>query len=232
MTRLRADNLSWSQGGRQILDQVSLSFAGLGPIFIIGPNGAGKSVLLRMLHGLLQPDSGAVLVDDRPLNMAARRAQAMVFQKPVMLRRSVQANLDFALNVAGRPASEAATWLEAAGLQDKVHQPAKSLSGGEAQRLAVARALAIGPKTLFLDEPTSALDPAATAHIEGLITRAVQDGVQVIMISHDIGQVRRLAQEVVMLHQGRVLETGPADVLMGAAERGETRAFVNGDLLV
>lgn len=232
MPHIVAKDLVLRRGGRVILDDVSLSCSALGPTLIMGPNGAGKSVLLRVLHGLIAPDLGAVHVDDVPLSRALRKTQAMVFQTPVLLRRSVRSNITFALRTSGQNINAADAWLERAGLKAKADQPARSLSGGEAQLLAVARALACGPQTLFLDEPTSALDPSATSAVETLIQEAVSEGVQVIMVSHALGQIRRLATDVIMLHEGQIVETGPAADVLHNPKHAATQAYLNGDIVL
>ncbi len=203
---------------------------------VLGPNGAGKSLLLRVLHGLVPQSEGQILWQGQPLNAAHLKSQAMVFQRPIMLRRSVMANLRFALKVRGfswrerlRRSEDA---LELAGLSHLAHRPARVLSGGEQQRLAIARALACGPKLLLLDEPTANLDPAATAHIETLIRNANDQGVTVLMVTHDQGQARRLAQDVVFLQDGRLAEAGRADVVLQSPRSDPLRAWLEGRLFV
>ncbi len=232
MARLVADAVALTRIGKRVLDGFSLRLDTPGPTCLIGPNGAGKSLALRVLHGLVPVDAGQVHLDDKPLTRTERLRQAMVFQKPVLLRRSTEANIAFALRASGQPPTEAARWLEVAGLSHLATQPARSLSGGEAQRLALVRALATAPEILFLDEPTSALDPAATARIETLIMDAAAGGIQVVMVSHDLWQVRRLAQRVVMMHKGRVIEDGPASDVLDTPREQETRAFLAGELLL
>jgi tungstate transport system ATP-binding protein len=210
-----AKNLCVQRSGKRILQDISLEIQTGGCTTLLGANGAGKSVLLRALHGLIPLSEGAVLWKGRPMTLSDRRAQAMVFQKPVLLRRSVRANLAFALKVRGiRGASASARLSEALGraqLEDLAGTPARLLSGGEQQRLAMARALATGPEVLFLDEPTASLDPASTYAIETLISEASAAGVTIVLVTHDIGQARRLSDQVVFLHRGRMAETGSAE---------------------
>ena len=153
----------------------------------------GKSLLLRLLHGLIPPTSGRVLWHGRSLDRAGRRAQAMVFQRPVMLRRSVMANVRFALDVRGVGSArrQAQKHMELAQLAAFAKQPARALSVGEQQRLAVVRALACEPEVLFLDEPTASLDPASTHAIEALIGEAHRNGVTIVMVT--MTSVRRVA---------------------------------------
>ncbi len=231
---LAARGLGYAAGGRVLLQDIGLGVAPGERLMVLGPNGAGKSLLLRLLHGLIAPAAGEVLWRGRALDVAARRAQAMVFQKPVLLRRSVRANLRFALAVRGlgRGAATQRTesLLEEAGLVALAHQPARRLSGGEQQRLALARALATGPEMLFLDEPTASLDPAATHRVEEMIRAANARGVTVVMVTHDAGQARRLGTRAVFLDHGRLTEEGPVAQLLDAPRSAPARAWAEGRL--
>ncbi len=232
---LTTRGLGYRAGGRQLIADLDLTLRAGRRTVILGANGAGKSLLLRLLHGLIAPSEGAVLWQDRPLDRAARRAQAMVFQRPVLLRRSVRANLQFALAVRGvRGAAQrdqAAAALEQAGLAHLANRPARVLSGGEQQRLALARALASAPELLLLDEPTSSLDPAATAAIEAQITAAHAAGITVALVTHDAGQARRMGDDAVFLHGGRVVEAGLARQVLSAPRSVPARAWLDGRLL-
>ncbi len=201
---------------------------------IMGANGAGKSLLLRLLHGLVQPSAGQVLWQGRGLDKRARRDQAMVFQRPVRLRRSVRANLRFALGVGGVRGTERTRRereaLEIARLDRLAARPARVLSGGEQQRLALARALACAPKVLFLDEPTASLDPASTRDIEALISEAHGRGVTIVFVTHDAGQARRMGDDIVFLHEGRVAEMGPATGVLDSPQSPAARAWLEGRL--
>ncbi|MFT7596964.1 MAG: tungstate transport system ATP-binding protein, partial [Paracoccaceae bacterium] len=162
--------------------------------------------------------------------------QAMVFQTPVLLRRSVAANLDYVLrrqrvSRADRRA-RIADLLEEGGLAGKARQPARSLSGGEAQRLAILRALACSPDILFLDEPTSALDPSATQAIESLIRGAAARGTRIVMVTHDIGQARRLGHDIVLMHGGKVAEHSLAHDFFDAPETRAAKRFLSGALIL
>ena len=176
------------------------------PTMILGPNGAGKSLLLRVLHGLTSPQTGRI---DFPGSLGQRDQQAMVFQRPVLLRRSVLENVAFALRARGgdyrRSWETARQWLERAGLGELADAPARRLSGGEQQRLAMVRALVCDPKLIFLDEPCANLDPRASVQIEHLIKSAVATGVKVIMVTHDQAQARRLGGEFILMHQGQIV---------------------------
>jgi tungstate transport system ATP-binding protein len=222
------------RGGRALLDGLSLTLGPGGVIALIGPNGAGKSLTLRLIAGLLAPDGGTVAWGDR---MApAKGAVALVFQRPVLLRRSAAANLDHALAVAGLPrparAARRAELLALGGLEALADRPARALSGGEAQRLALVRALAAGPRLLLLDEPTASLDPHATAAIEALIARVAAQGTTVLIVTHDMGQARRLADRAVFLHAGRVAEDAPADRLLTDPQSPQAQAYLAGRLLL
>ena len=231
---LQARGLCFAAGGKRLIDGIDADIALHRRTVIMGANGAGKSLLLRLLHGLLRPSTGEVLWQGRPLDREGRRRQAMVFQRPVVLRRSVLANLRFALSVRGiaggeRTAREAEA-IERARLGDMAHMPARVLSAGEQQRLAVARALACAPRALLLDEPTASLDPASTHAIERLIGEAHKSGVTIVMVTHDLGQARRLADDLMFLHAGRLVESGPASEVLGAPRSDAARAWLEGRL--
>lgn len=228
---LSVANLCLDLGGRRILKGVDLDLEACGCTAILGPNGAGKSQLLRVLHGLVPPTSGRVDWNGKsPAEVTAR--QAMVFQRPVLLRRSVAANLDFVLRARGLPPDRRDALLDHVGLAHKARQPARLLSGGEAQRLALARALATGPEVLFLDEPTASLDPASVNRIEQIVRQAVAQGTRVLFVTHDIGQARRIADEVVFLHDGRVLERAPVTRFFPRPQTAAARAHVSGGLVI
>ncbi|WP_037307351.1 ATP-binding cassette domain-containing protein [Ruegeria halocynthiae] len=232
---LSVDGVGITRKGKALLDVSRLSLDGPGPTLILGPNGAGKSLLLRCLHGLIVPDQGQVRQDGAILNAEHKARQAMVFQQPVLLRRSVAANLDFVLKRQGLPRATRKIRIEEllaeGGLDGKTRQSARSLSGGEAQRLAILRALALEPETLFLDEPTSALDPSATQMIERMILRASTRGVRIVMVTHDIGQARRLAADIVMMQGGHVVEHGAAKQVLDAPESDAARRYLAGGLV-
>lgn len=230
---LRAEALGFAAAGVPILGGVTLGIEAGPPTLVVGPNGAGKSVLLRLLHGLLAPTAGQVLWSAGP--GGARRRHAMVFQRPVLLRRSVLANVLYPLRLAGlaRAEAEARARLALAlvGLALLAGRAARRLSGGEQQRLALARAAALDPEVLFLDEPCASLDPAATRAVEEIIATLAARGTKIVMTTHDLGQARRLAGEVVFLHRGRVLEHAPAARFFATPATPEAAAFLRGDLL-
>ncbi|MDX1576546.1 MAG: ATP-binding cassette domain-containing protein [Kiloniellales bacterium] len=222
---------SYEAQGQRLIDRLSLVF-GAGPrSIVLGPNGAGKSLLLRLCHGLLRPTSGRVAWS-RP---QAARHQAMAFQRPVLLRRSALANVTYPLALRRVPRRHrkqlALAALERAGLAELAQRPARVLSGGEQQRLALARAWVLEPQVLFLDEPTANLDPGATRRIEALIDGFHRNGTKIVMTTHDLGQARRLADEVLFLHRGRLVERAPAQTFFHAPRSREAAAFLKGELL-
>jgi tungstate transport system ATP-binding protein len=225
---LRIEHLTFVAGGRAIIDGISLDIEAGPSTIILGANGAGKSVLMRLMHGLLLPSAGRVAWRAA----GPRRQQAMVFQRPVMLRRSALANVVYALEVSGLPATEkvAMEALEEVGLAHLAHRPARILSGGEQQRLALARAWALHPEVLFLDEPTANLDPGATREVETIIKAFDAAGTKIVMSTHSLGQARRLGDEVVFLHLGRVAERAPVDRFFPRPASAEAAAFIKGEL--
>jgi tungstate transport system ATP-binding protein len=230
---LRLEELCFAADGRALVDRVSLEI-GAGPsTILLGANGAGKSLLMRLMHGLLVPTSGRVSWSNGDASRV-RRGQAMVFQRPVMLRRSALANVTYALEVAGVPRRERAKLAREAlaevGLAPLAHRPAKVLSGGEQQRLALARAWALHPEVLFLDEPTANLDPAATREIETIIRAFDAAGTKIVMSTHNLGQARRLGDEVVFVHEGRVLERAPVESFFRQPATAEAAAFIKAEL--
>ena len=227
------EQVTLHRSGRAVVDGLSCLFPGQGVTALIGPNGAGKSLSLRLLAGLIAPDRGTVrFAEGRP----APRDLAMVFQKPVLLRRTVGANLDHALAAyrtdrRTRPDLRSRL-LEQGELTALANRPARKLSGGEQQRLALVRALAAGPRYLLLDEPSASLDPASTAKIEALICAAANEGTAVVLVPHDQAQASRLADRVVFLHQGRAVETGTAEGFFQKPQTKEAEAYLSGELLV
>lgn len=237
---LSGNDLTLSLGGRRLLDGIDITVKdnsnGTGITMVMGPNGAGKSLLLRTLAGLVTPDAGTVQWNgDTPSRKLAHRL-GFVFQKPVLLRRSVIANLLHALKATGitrlERGARAQMALDQAGLSHLAKAPARVLSGGEQQRLALARALAAKPELLMLDEPTASLDPASTAAIEALVLDAAASGTRILFVSHDIGQARRLADDVLFLHDGRVTEQTSAQTFFDTPASNQARDFLKGRLLL
>lgn len=230
---LRLAEVGYSAGDTQILHAISVTFEA-GPVSVIlGANGAGKSVLLRLCHGLLTPTAGRIAWDGGFAG-DPRRRQAMVFQRPVMLRRSALANVAYGLALAGRGRVErielARRTLDRIGLLSLAERPARLLSGGEQQRLALARAWVLRPEVLFLDEPTANLDPSATRAVEIIIRDIAAEGTKVIMTTHDLGQAKRLADEILFLHRGRLIERADRATFFTQPATPEAGAFLRGDL--
>jgi tungstate transport system ATP-binding protein len=226
------EGVGFDARGRRILDGISVRLADRARTVILGPNGAGKSVLMRVCHGLLKPARGSVRWNAGGPHRPG--TQAMVFQRPVLLRRSVLANVEYALKLAGvergRARACAQRALDRVGLAQVANRPARVLSGGEQQRLALARAWALEPQVLFLDEPTSSLDPSAAMEVERIIQAIHEAGTKVIMSTHNLGQARRLADEILFLFDGRIEEFAPADEFFRRPRSATAAAFIRGEL--
>jgi len=230
---LALEEMSFAAGGRTIIEPLSLAIEAGPSTIILGANGAGKSVLMRLMHGLIAPSSGTIRWSD-PDPEWLRRKQAMVFQRPVMLRRSALANITYALELARVPRAErvalAFEALESVGLPHLAHRPARVLSGGEQQRVALARAWALHPEVLFLDEPTASLDPGATREIETVIRAFDAAGTKIIMATHNLGQARRVGDEVLFLHEGRLAERAPVADFFARPATTEAADFIKGEI--
>jgi len=235
---LALENVSFEARDMRLIKDMNCRFEADQRTVIIGPNGAGKSLLLRLCHGLIPPSSGTVRWNgpgaSRGSQFIAHR-QAMVFQRPVMLRRSVAGNVDYALSLRGMDRRERHTIvdqvLQQTGLRRLWDSPARVLSGGEQQRLALARAWALSPEILFLDEPTANLDPSATHSVEEIINAIHETGTRIVLTTHDLGQARRMADEVMFLHRGRLLEHAPVEKFFEQPENDLAQAFLRGELL-
>lgn len=219
--------------GKTILGPINLDLATDGFTIVLGPNGAGKTTLLKVLHGVERISEGSVtwsIPDEQ-----ARQAQAYVFQHPIMLRRSVRQNLAYPLQLLGVPkpdiAEKVEEWAERIGLHDALDRAAPRLSGGEKQKLALGRALIRNPKVLFLDEPCANLDGRSTREIETLLLHSQQEGTRIVMTTHNLGQARRLASDVLFLLNGKLHEQGPAVDVFASPYQPETNAFFNGDIV-
>ena len=224
---LAFEHASLRARGVEIVSNLGLEIAAGAPTVLLGPNGSGKSTLLRLAMGLVRPTSGRVTWGRRS---EPDERLAMVFQRPVMLRRSAAANVAYALGVHDEQRVHAL--LGRVGLAALARRPARRLSGGEQQRLALARALARDPEILFLDEPTASLDPAATKAVEDIVRDVAASGVKIVMATHDIGQARRLAGDIVFLARGRLVERTDAAQFFHAPVTAEAAAFLRGDLVI
>lgn len=230
---LRLQGLSLRVEDQTLLHDITLTLPRTGITAIMGANGAGKSLLLRVAHGLVPPTQGQITWAGAPLSAQVTREQALVFQKPVLLRRSVAANVDFVLRARGMPdPARRDAALDMVGLSDKTRLPARRLSGGEQQRLVLARALVTDPAVLLLDEPTASLDPGATLKIEEIVQDAAARGTKILFVTHDVGQARRLADDVVFLHRGQMTEHTPANPFFAAPSSEAARAYLAGRIHV
>ena len=231
---LAFEAVSYEARGVPLLSELGFVL-GAGPCSVVlGPNGAGKSLVLRLCDGLLAPSAGRVRWLG-PGAACAAQARALVFQRPVLLRRTAAANVDSALRQRGVPAAERARRIErvlsATGLLTLAGRPARRLSGGEQQRLALARAWALEPEVLLLDEPASSLDPAASRALEEAIRAIRDEGTKIVMTTHDLGQAERMADEVLFLHRGRLLEHAPAASFFHEPRSPEAKAFLRAEAL-
>ncbi len=233
---LELAGVSFAAGGKTLIKDLNCTLTHGPRTVIIGPNGAGKSLFLRLCHGLIVPSAGTIRWRGGGGNhkdMAFK--QAMVFQRPVMLRRSVAANIDYALSLRKIPRRQRREIIDETlgrtGLRRLAASPARVLSFGEQQKLALARAWALKPEVLFLDEPTASLDPAATHGVEEIIAAIHQAGTKIIMTTHDLGQARRLADEIIFIHRGRIAELAPADAFFAGPKDELADAFIRGELL-
>jgi tungstate transport system ATP-binding protein len=222
MAWLKIDRLGLTEGSTRIIDAASLTLSTPRTV-ILGPNGAGKSTLLRLIHGLLHPSDGT-LRWPRPLT------QAMVFQRPVMLRTTALANVMYGLTLKGQALAEserrAAAALDRVGLAHLAQRPARLLSGGEQQRVALARAWALEPELLILDEPTASLDPGSSREVERIIGEIAASGTRILMTTHNLGQARRLAEEIVFIDRGRVVEQTPVTVFFSSPQSQAAQDFL------
>jgi tungstate transport system ATP-binding protein len=216
-------------GDVTILDRISLMITAGPPTILIGPNGSGKTTLLRAAMGLIPLSGGRMTWGGR--ETAAPSRGAIMFQRPTMLRRTAAANVRYAIP-RSQPRARATELLTLVGLAELSHRPARRLSGGEQQRLALARALARDPDVLFLDEPTASLDPYATKAIEDIVRAVSARGVKVVMSTHDLGQAKRLAGDIVLLHRGQLIENAPVAEFFATPRTTEARRFIAGELLV
>jgi tungstate transport system ATP-binding protein len=241
MTLYTINNLTHRYGSRTILRIESLDIQP-GEIFaLVGPSGAGKSTLLRLLAMLETPTQGQVMmqinghsVTSATASIAERRQLTMVFQRPVLLSRSVRANVAFGLRIRGqrRCTDQVHQTLARVSLSHLIDANAHTLSGGEMQRVAVARALVLEPQVLLLDEPTANLDPYNVRLIEDLIREQHRDyGTTIILVTHNIFQAQRLATRVALVLDGELVEVAPSESFFNAPRDPRTAAFISGDLV-
>ena len=233
MFPLIAENLVVEFKGQRILGPIGLKLVKGDIAVILGPNGSGKTTLLKSLHGIIKMKHGAVSWScPRSESMAK---QMFVFQNPVMLRRSVFENLTYPLTLRKTPKAEinrlADEWVSRISLKEVIHVAATRLSGGEKQKLALARALITKPEMLFLDEPTASLDGKTTLEIEKLLQNSAENGTTIMMSTHDIGQAKRLAKNILFLNKGKLESTQPAQIFFREPISNNARKFIAGEIV-
>lgn len=236
MLPIEANGVVFEAAGRRLIDGLDLRLEDRALTVVLGPNGAGKSLLLRLLHGLIEPSAGTIRFAGRTSDREIRKRQAMVFQRPVLLRRSALANIRYVLRIRGmsrsRAGEKALEELHRAGLGHLAERPARVLSGGEQQRLTLARALSLDPEILFLDEPTANLDPESTLAIEARLRLARDNGTKIVLVTHDLGQARRLAEHLVFVHRGRIAEAGSAKMFFSRPATDCAQAYLEGRIVL
>ena len=230
---IRLRKINYSPNNNPIISNINLTIRSNGITVIMGPNGSGKSVLVRLLHGLLTPNTGSIKYGLNSLDKSIRKKQAMVFQNPVLLRRSVLANMVFADSIRGNTGlNNCKEILTLLGLEQFQSYPAHLLSAGEKQRLALARAIVLKPSILFLDEPTANLDPSSIHFIEKILKNAREAGVKIIFITHDINQAKRIADDIIFIQKGKVVEHTETSVFFKTPQTSETAAYLDGKIIV
>jgi len=219
--------------GKKLAGPIDLTLGTDGFSIVIGPNGAGKTTLLRLMHGLQRCSGGSA--QWAVPNAQARQKQAFVFQAPIMMRRKVIDSIAYPLRLRGVAKAEAREQARVCasqfGLGPLLDSWAPMLSGGEKQKLSLARAMIIAPEVLFLDEPCANLDGRATREIETILQEVQARGTRVVMSTHDMGQARRLAQDIIFMHKGLVHEHKDAAEFFVAPTTIAAKAFINGDIV-
>ena len=233
MFPLIAENLVVEFKGQRILGPIGLNLSKGDIAVILGPNGSGKTTLLKSLHGIIKIKHGAISWSCPKSESMAK--QMFVFQSPVMLRRSVFENLTYPLTLCKTPKAEinrlADEWLSRISLKEVIHIAATRLSRGEKQKLALARALITKPEMLFLDEPTASLDGKTTLEIEKLLQNCAENGTTIMMSTHDIGQAKRLAKNILFLNKGKLESTQPAQTFFREPMSNNASKFIAGDIV-
>jgi tungstate transport system ATP-binding protein len=234
MFPMTACDLSVKVRQKHIIGPINLTISEGGITVLMGPNGAGKTTLLKALHGIIRLANGQVTFATAA--KTAQEQQSFVFQSPIMLRRSVLENLVYPLMINGQDEQSAMetarTWATKIGLSAQMDRPAPFLSGGEKQKIALARALITSPKLLFLDEPTASLDGAATIEIEALLNEAQSTGTTIIMSTHNIGQARRMANSVLFMKDGQIDAHSTANAFFDTPPTEAAQKFIAGDIVL
>ena len=215
------------------MDKINCKIHNESIIAILGPNGAGKSMFLKSINGLIGVESRKIYFNSREINDHIRKDMALVFQKPTLLRRTVLENMQFVLEKKNKISNlQITNLLQRVGLDIYKYKPARLLSGGEQQRLSLARALLINPSLLLLDEPTANLDPYSLNLIEEIILDENKKGKTIILTTHDMGQAKRLAKEILFFNKGRLLEQTKAINFFKKPKTKEAQSYINGKILL
>ena len=233
LTPIQFVDLSVVLGQKLILDKINCKIKSNSITAVLGPNGAGKSIFLQTINGLVSIQSGRLTFNSMQNNQEIREQQAMVFQTPVLLRRTVMANMQFVSNLRNKKSNQLLkNLLDKVGLEGSEEKPARLLSGGEKQRLSMARALIVNPNLLLLDEPTANLDPYSLNLIEDLVLEENSIGKTVIFTTHDMSQAKRLATDVIFLNKGKVLEQTVSKTFFKKPKTLEAQKYINGEILI
>ena len=233
LTPIVVSNLSILLDEIKILDKINCKIHNESIIAILGPNGAGKSMFLKSINGLIGVESRKIYFNSREINDHIRKDMALVFQKPTLLRRTVLENMQFVLEKKNKISNlQITNLLQRVGLDIYKYKPAKLLSGGEQQRLSLARALLINPSLLLLDEPTANLDPYSLNLIEEIILDENKKGKTIILTTHDMGQAKRLAKEILFFNKGKLLEQTKAIKFFKKPKTKEAQSYINGKILL
>lgn len=233
MPTLSLKALEYSVDRTVFLGPLDLTQDCKGVTAVLGANGAGKSLFLSLCHGMISPTGGTVQWDGADASVT-RAQRGIVFQSPTIMRRSVFDNVAFALLASGTPNAQIPARVDAAlsqvNLTDKARVPAATLSGGEGQRMALARAIVNKPSVLLLDEPSSALDPASIRQFEAVVRQIADQSVAVFIATHDIGQAKRLARDILFLDKGKIQEHTSAHTFFGAPVSDAAQRYLEGRL--
>ncbi len=225
-------NVSLTIDGKPVIRNINCKLDGVGKTVILGSNGAGKSLFLRLMAGLMMPSEGDITCEGERLQDKRGLYHSLVFQSPVLLRRTASQNIAFVLGQQKLSRAETRkrtkTALNEASLEDCADTPARCLSGGEQQRLALARALVVKPASLLLDEATASLDPASTFIVEDIVKEADLNGIKIVFVTHDIRQAKRLADDILFIHEGRVLAHKPAKAFFKDPGSEQAQAYLDG----
>jgi len=235
---IKLQNITKSFGSHAVLQDISLEVSKGETVALIGPSGCGKSTLLKCINGLVQPDSGRVLIEgvniqDKNIDINSIRAEiGIVFQQfNLFPHMTVKENIMLApVKVKKMPSKHASQLaemlLEKVGIIDKINKYPDELSGGQAQRVAIARSLAMSPEIMLFDEPTSALDPRMTNEVLDVMKGLLNEGMTMIVVSHELGFVKDIAKRIVFLSNGKIIEEGTPEKIFENPKHELTRDFV------